>query len=196
MGKVWVSFKYPQFGCGGDNQTNQGTIRSGVTIVSVAPAGVSGEVVRMARDATNGVASDHYSRSARNSPRTSSTEPLSASPYGDEDAQFQVRIGPHRHHHPRRCRRRAPTARPSLCFRLSVHAFHCCPRRHPSRPPPPPLCLDTPAKQPGDAARTRPSVAALLGQGRGLSRGQGCGQCLGLGGGLGPGLGRGLGLSD
>jgi hypothetical protein len=79
----------------------------------------------MARDAHNGVASDHYSRSARNSPRTSNTEPLSASPYGDEDAQFQARIGPHPHHNLRRCRREAPTARPNLCFRLSVHAFHC-----------------------------------------------------------------------
>ena len=78
--------------------------------------------VRMARDGANGVASDRYSRSPRNSersPRNSNAEPVSASPFGDEDAQFQAR----RHHHLRRCRRRAPT-RPSPCFFPIVHARH------------------------------------------------------------------------
>ena len=97
-----------------------------VTIVSVAPAGAPAKVVRMVRDVPNGVASDHYSRSTRSSPRTSNTEPLGASPYGDEDdPQLRVRIGPHRHDHLRRCRRGAPRARPSLCFRLSAHAHRC-----------------------------------------------------------------------
>ena len=64
-----------------------------VTIVSVAPAGAPAKVVGMVRDGPNGVASDHYSRSTRSSPRTSNTEPLGASPYGDEDdPQLRVRI--------------------------------------------------------------------------------------------------------
>ena len=45
----------------------------------------------MARDGPNGVASDRHSRS----PRTSSSEPVAASPFGDEDAQFQARLDPH-----------------------------------------------------------------------------------------------------
>jgi len=46
----------------------------------------------MARDGPNGVASDRYSRSPRNSPRNSNAEPVSASPFGDEDAQFQAAL--------------------------------------------------------------------------------------------------------
>ena len=118
----------------------------GVTI-GVAPAGAPAKVVGMVRDGPNGVASDHYSRSARSSPRTSNTEPLGASPYGDEDdPQLRVRIGPYRHDHLHRCRRRAPTARPSLCFRLS-HAHRCLAldattlALHHHR-----LCVHTPAK--------------------------------------------------
>ena len=88
--------------------------------------------VRMARDGPNGVASDRHSRS----PRTSSSEPVAASPFGDEDAQFQARLDPHA-----AANSAAADAEPQPA---QVLAFsHPSPTPTPPMPSPPPLSPST-----------------------------------------------------